>query len=215
MTATEERYRTALAEHERGTSLAVLAKRLGVKQSTLVWWKSELRRRDRDRQPSGTFLPVRVAPAAAPDAGPSPRARRLRCRGPRAPPRRRLPLPVLTLAPGVRVFLSTDTTDMRKSFTGLAALAQHLIAQDPTSGHLFAFCNRRRNLLKVLFWDGSGFVLLAKRLERGTFAWPKPKEGATHVTLTGEELSWILSGLDLAQAQRRDWWRREPRLAGA
>ena len=120
---------------------------------------------------------------------------------------------MLSLAPGVRVYVSTGVTDMRKSFTGLAALAQHVIEQDPLSGHLFAFCNRRRNLLKVLFWDGSGFLLLAKRLERGTFAWPQPEEGATHVDLSGEELGWILSGLDLAQAERRAWWRREPGLA--
>ncbi len=121
---------------------------------------------------------------------------------------------MLSVAPGVRVYLAVGITDMRKSFTGLAGLAQQAIGQDPTSGHLFAFCNRRRNLVKVLFWDGSGFVLLAKRLERGTFAWPKAEKDAAHVTLTGEELSWIFGGLDLSQAQRRTWWRREPRLAG-
>ena len=119
---------------------------------------------------------------------------------------------MLTPAPGTRVFVSTGVTDMRKSFTGLAAAAQHLIKQDPTSGHLVAFCNRRRNLLKVLYWDGSGFLVLAKRLARGTFAWPEPVADADHVTLTGEELSWILGGLDLAQAQRRSWWHRAPRL---
>ena len=122
---------------------------------------------------------------------------------------------MLTLAPGVRVFVAPGPTDMRKSFTGLAALAKHVLQEDPLSGHLFAFCNRRRNLLKVLYWDGTGFWVLAKRLERGTFAWPVAGEGQTHVTLTGEELTWILGGLDLSQAKRRTWWRRAPtRAAG-
>lgn len=119
---------------------------------------------------------------------------------------------MLTPAPGTRVYVATGVTDMRKSFTGLAAAAQHVIEQDPMSGHLFAFCNRRRNLLKVLYWDGSGYLVLAKRLSRGTFAWPSPQPDATHVTLTGEELSWILGGLDLSQAERRAWWRRPPQL---
>jgi len=122
---------------------------------------------------------------------------------------------MLTLGPTTRVYVAPGATDMRKSFVGLAAATQHVIKQNPLSGHLFAFCNKRRNLLKVLFWDGTGFLLLAKRLERGTFAWPKPVAGQEHVSLSGEELSWILGGLDLQQAERRRWWRREPLLAAS
>lgn len=121
---------------------------------------------------------------------------------------------MLTLPPGVRVYVAPGVTDMRKSFTGLAALAKNVLQGDPLSGHLFAFCNRRRNLLKVLYWDGTGFWVVAKRLERGTFAWPVATEGQDHVVLTGEELAWVLGGLDLSQAKRRPWWRREPGLAG-
>lgn len=120
---------------------------------------------------------------------------------------------MLTLATGVRVYLAPGPTDMRKSFTGLAALAKHVLREDPLSGHLFAFCNRRRSLLKVLYWDGTGFWVLAKRLERGTFAWPEVEPGQTHVRLSGEELAWILGGLDLEQAKRRTWWRRAPTSA--
>ena len=120
---------------------------------------------------------------------------------------------MLTLAPATRVYLAPGATDMRKSFTGLAAVTEGVIGEDPTSGHLFAFCNRRRNLLKILFWDGTGFWLLAKRLERGTFAWPAVAD--EHLTLSGEELSWILGGLDLQQAARRRWWKRQPLAAAS
>lgn len=119
---------------------------------------------------------------------------------------------MLTLGPAARVYVAPGATDMRKSFTGLAAAAEQVIGEDPLSGHLFAFCNRRRNLLKVLFWDGTGFLLLAKRLERGTFAWPTDEE---QVSLSGDELSWILGGLDLRQAARRRWWKRKPLLAAS
>ena len=69
---------------------------------------------------------------------------------------------MLTLGAPVRVYVAPGVTDMRKSFDGLAALAEHALREDPLSGHLFAFCNRRRNLMKVLVWDGSGLLLLAK-----------------------------------------------------
>lgn len=119
---------------------------------------------------------------------------------------------MLTLSPGVRVFVAPGPTDMRKSFTGLIAATQQ-VGWDPLSGHLFAFCNRRRNLLKILYWDSSGFWLLAKRLEKGTFAWPAAVEGRREVQLGADELACVLGGLDLGQASRRPWWRREVSLA--
>ena len=104
---------------------------------------------------------------------------------------------------------------MRKSFTGLSAVAEQIIGEDPLSGHLFAFCNRRRNLLKILCWDGTGFWLFAKRLERGTFSWPALIDEDEQAPLSGDELSWILAGLDLQQAARRRWWKRDPHLAAS
>lgn len=117
---------------------------------------------------------------------------------------------MLTFSPTVRVYVAPGSTDMRKSFDALAGLAAEIVEADPLSGHVFAFCNRRRTLVKLLTWDGSGFWIHAKRLERGTFAWPEDRDGADHVLLTAEELSWIIGGLDLRQVNRRKWWRLEP-----
>lgn len=115
---------------------------------------------------------------------------------------------MLSLPPSVRVFLAVGATDMRKSFDGLAGLVRSSIGGDPLSGHLFAFCNRGRDRLKVLYWDTSGFCLLHKRLERGTFAWPQSTEAASAVELDARELSLLLSGLDLAATRRRRWFER-------
>lgn len=121
---------------------------------------------------------------------------------------------MLNFSPTYRVYLAVGSTDMRKSFNGLIALAEGVLQLDPTSGHLFAFCNKRRALVKLLFWDGTGFWVLAKRLERGRFAWPSAEPDQTHLELSGEQLSWILSGLDLNQVHQRQWWRRLPVTAG-
>ncbi len=118
---------------------------------------------------------------------------------------------MLGLPSSVRVYLAPGPTDMRKGFDGLAVAARNLIGESPTCGHLFAFCNRSRNRLKVLWWDGSGLLVLAKRLEKGTFKWPRvPCEGQTSVELSPQELSLILDGLDLDKTSRRDWWRFTP-----
>ncbi len=122
---------------------------------------------------------------------------------------------MLSFPPTIRVYVAPGATNMRKSFDGLAGLAAAIVGTDPVSGHVFAFCNRRRNLLKLLAWDGTGFWIHAKRLERGTFAWPEAEEGQDHIALTSEELSWILGGLDLQQISRRNWWRLEPSLAAS
>jgi transposase len=114
---------------------------------------------------------------------------------------------VLTLPPTVRIFLAPGVTDMRKSFDGLAAATTRVIRKDPLSGHVFVFCNRRRHLVKVLLWDGAGFCIFAKRLERGTFAWPK---AGSPLELRGEELSLLLGGIDLRQSRRRRWFDRRP-----
>lgn len=111
---------------------------------------------------------------------------------------------MLTLSPTVRIYLASGITDMRKSFDGLAGLARDVIGEDPLSGHLFVFCNRRRDRLKILYWDRSGFCLFAKRLEKGTFAWPESKD-RTRVELTAEQLVMLIGGIDLGATRRRRW----------
>ena len=94
---------------------------------------------------------------------------------------------------GKRVYLACGRTDMRKSIDGLAAIVERSFNLDLFDGALFVFCNRNRNRVKILEWDADGFWLHFKRLEKGHFRWPAPGEEAT-MTLTGEELSCLLSG---------------------
>ena len=117
---------------------------------------------------------------------------------------------MLSLPPAVRIFVSKQPTDMRKSFNGLVNATRSVILQDPLSGHLFVFFNRRRTMVKALYWDRSGFCLWAKRLERGTFYLPSSDENAV-VEMEAAELLLLLEGLDLGNAQRRKRW--APRLA--
>ena len=95
---------------------------------------------------------------------------------------------------GVRVWLATGHTDMRKGFDGLALLVQERLSRDPHSGHLFVFRGRRGDLVKALWYDGQGFCLFSKRLERGRFLWPSPADGA--VTVTPAQLGYLLEGID-------------------
>lgn len=94
---------------------------------------------------------------------------------------------------------------MRKSFNGLEALVRNTLEQDPLSGHVFGFSNRRRNLMKLLVWDGSGLWVLAKRLPKGTFAWPKSGDEACE--LTKEELAMLIGGIDAKETTVRNWHR--------
>lgn len=112
---------------------------------------------------------------------------------------------MLSLPPAVRVFVALEPTDMRKSFHGLEGETRRLLEQDPLSGHLFVFFNRRRTLVKVLYWDRNGFCLIAKRLERGTFHLPERNAGGV-VEMEWAELGLILEGLELRGARRRPRW---------
>ncbi len=108
---------------------------------------------------------------------------------------------MLTLPPSVRVFVYLGPADMRRSFDGLAAITRYLIGQDPLSGHLFVFFNRRRDRVKVLFWDRTGLCLWYKRLEEGLFTLPTASDANTAgVELTSADLSLILEGIDLSGA---------------
>ncbi|HSJ32215.1 MAG TPA: IS66 family insertion sequence element accessory protein TnpB [Longimicrobiales bacterium] len=113
---------------------------------------------------------------------------------------------MLTLSPAVRIYVATGGTDLRRSIDGLAALVRQRFDLDPLSGHLFLFRNRRGDRLKILAWDQGGFWVLYKRLERGTFAWPREEDGP--VVLRSSELLLLLAGVDLAQTRRRRWYER-------
>lgn len=107
-----------------------------------------------------------------------------------------------------RIFLSPGATDMRKSFNGLSGLVRSNLAADPLSGDLFVFCNRPRTRLKILYFDSSGMWVFAKRLERGTFAWPASAPSTGRIEMRYEELLLLLDGLDTKEIIERKWWRR-------
>jgi transposase len=114
---------------------------------------------------------------------------------------------MLTLSPAVRVYVATGATDLRRSIDGLAALVRDALALDPLSGHLFLFRNRRGDRVKILVWDRSGYWVLYKRLERGTFAWPET-EGPAPVELRSSDLLVLLAGVDVTHTRRRRWYDR-------
>jgi transposase len=100
----------------------------------------------------------------------------------------------IAIRSGTRVWLATGHTDMRKGFDGLALLVQETLRRDPHDGHLFVFRGRRGSLIKVLWHDGQGMCLFAKRLERGRFIWPSPADGT--VAITPAQLGYLLEGID-------------------
>ena len=107
---------------------------------------------------------------------------------------------MIALPAGTRVWLAAGVTDMRKGMDGLAALAQTTLNEDPFCGHLFVFRGRRGDLVKILWFDGDGLCLFAKRLEKGRFVWPQAPSGT--VALSAAQLSMLLEGID---------WRRPVR----
>ena len=111
------------------------------------------------------------------------------------------------LGPATRIYLAAGATDMRKGFEGLYGLVRDRLLCDPLSGHVFLFLNAQRNRLKLLFYDGSGLWVCAKRLERGRFRWPAAENEQVKVVLSPEELVLLLGGIDLSQAERRRWHR--------
>ena len=111
---------------------------------------------------------------------------------------------------GVRVHIALGVMDMRKGLDGLAMLVQEVLKQDPFSGHLFAFRGRKANLIKIVFWDGTGLCLFTKRLEDGRFPWPGADEFGDTVALTSEQLSMLIEGIDW-RAPERIW---RPAVAG-
>ena len=96
----------------------------------------------------------------------------------------------------VRVHLCRDAVDFRKAINGLSILVAEEMELDPFSAHVFGFCNRRRDQVKLLVWERNGFVLWQKRLEKDRFPWPR-EEGEEILTVTGRELNWLLDGIDV------------------
>ena len=101
------------------------------------------------------------------------------------------------------VYIAPGVTDMRKSINGLSMLVADQLELNPLSGHLFCFCNRKRDIVKILYWDRNGFCLWHKRLEKDRFRWPDTLKDVVHIR--GYELSWLLDGLSLEQRQAHQY----------
>ena len=110
---------------------------------------------------------------------------------------------MLSIATGTRIFVALGATDMRKGFDGLQGLVCGLLQQDPLSGHLFLFVNRRRDKLKILYWDGDGLAIWYRRLEQGTFQMPQVAEDQKSAEIRADELTMLLRGIDYSNVQRR------------
>lgn len=108
----------------------------------------------------------------------------------------------------LRIFVAVEPVDMRKQFNGLWAHAEQALRENPKSGALFVFGNKSRDRLKVLYWDGTGVWLLAKRLERGRFSWPQSASGSAKLALTPEAFAMLTGGIDLKAGAAKAWYER-------
>lgn len=110
---------------------------------------------------------------------------------------------MLSIAPGTQIFFAVGATDMRKGFDGLQGIVSGILEQDPLCGHLFLFINRRRDKLKILYWDGDGLAIWYRRLEQGTFQLPPVNDDQKSVEIRSEELTMLLRGIDYQNVRRR------------
>ncbi len=115
---------------------------------------------------------------------------------------------MIYLPASVRVYLCLTACDMRKSFDGLHTMVREQLELDAFAGHLFVFASRRRDRVKILYWDRDGFALWSKRLEQGTYAVPFGDAAERRREITAQELGALLSGIDLEQATRRPRYHR-------
>jgi transposase len=117
---------------------------------------------------------------------------------------------MLSFTGALKVYVAAEAQDMRKSFNGLSAIVSEHLKSDLSQGALFCFTNKRRNRIKLLFWDGTGLWVAAKRLEQGRFSWPVPtRKGQTRISLTPEALAMLTDGIDLRGARMRPWYERD------
>ena len=122
---------------------------------------------------------------------------------------------MLSFPPAVRIWLCSQPVDLRRSFDGLAEMVRQHLQDDPLSGHVFVFRNRRSDRVKLLYWDDDGFVIVYKRLEEGSFRFPAAAEGQRGVTLRAAELAMLLDGVDWQNAKRSHRYRRPAGPAAA
>jgi transposase len=113
---------------------------------------------------------------------------------------------VLGLGAATRIYVATGATDMRLGFDGLYALVVGQLQQDPRTGHLFLFANKRRDRMRILFFDGSSLWVCARRMEQGRLRWPSSEEG--RMQLSREEFALLIGGIDLSATRKRKWYRR-------
>jgi transposase len=117
---------------------------------------------------------------------------------------------MLSFSGSLKVFVAVEACDLRKGFNGLHGLVTEKLKEDPRQGSLFVFSNRRHTRIKILCWDGTGLWVLTKRLEKGTFSWPKhPDPGVTKMSLTPQALAMLTDGVDLRGGKLRPWYERE------
>lgn len=110
---------------------------------------------------------------------------------------------MINVAHGTHIYLAAGATDMRRGFNGLQGQITSVLEQDPLSGHLFLFFNRRRDRLKILYWDQDGLAIWYKRLESGTFQVPVCEEGQTHIKIRNDDLVMLLRGIDLKSKRHK------------
>ena len=115
---------------------------------------------------------------------------------------------MLAFPAAIRIYLAVQPVDMRKQYNGLWAAAVEQLQEDPKQGAVFAFINRERNRLKLLYWDGTGVWVLAKRLEQGRFSWPRPSRDQTKLALAPEALALLVGGVELKHGSLKPWYER-------
>ena len=115
---------------------------------------------------------------------------------------------MLAFPAGIRIYLAVQPVDMRKQFNGLWAAAQETLGEDPKSGAVFGFINKERTRLKLLYWDGTGVWVLAKRLEQGRFSWPATGDNRAKLSLAPEALALLVGGIDLKRGTLKPWYER-------
>jgi len=116
---------------------------------------------------------------------------------------------MLSITGKLEIYLAVEPVDLRKSFNGLCAVTQTVLQENPESGALFVFTNKRHNRIKSLYWDGTGMWVMIKRLEKGTFSWPKGVDVQSGKLELGQEaLALLLDGVDMRRGKMRPWYQR-------
>ena len=115
---------------------------------------------------------------------------------------------MLAFPAAIRIYVAVQSVDMRKSFNGLWSAVSEQLEEDPRSGAVFCFINGERTRLKLLYWDGTGVWVLAKRLEKGRFSWPQASDGRRKLALTPEALALLVGGVELKHGSLKAWYER-------